>query len=591
MIFISTLKKRYRDLSINHKFLISLFSCLILPLLMIFVWVNTSVTRELEEQACHTALEMLKQAKAPIQSMVSDVDYTSKEILSNDAVQKYLKACKLRSNEELYEFRYPVDLFLPKLLHSRSYILRTALFSEDNLVAQFGAYQQVDALPDQAENLDLPHTGLHFLPAAENRAYISASEKGQEVIVLRSINDIQQFDIMLGVEKFSIREEYICGLYTFAATGETDYMMLLDYDGNIISSTNKEMLGTNVISEPWYVFMSTKQDGWLITRENQLVTYCWLPNPGWVLVRVDTRVPMTGIGIGKAVILICFVLTLVFAIVFIIIQRRNIIRPIMELTEEIHSFHDGNFSFNERRNAKDEIGILNRTYIEMGQYIQDLIERVYKSQLAEKEARLKTLQSQINPHFLYNTLESIRWMAIRRKQPEIARQVEALARFMKHALNSGSEMTTVLEEIRNIQDYITIQMNRFGDRITIHMDVDENAEECVVLSMVLQPLIENAFVHGLEEKMGQGCISVSIRCSDDKLVYTVSDNGLGTDAEAVCAVIRGENDKKSGLALRNISQRLRYKYGDKANIIFESTVGEGTCVTVSMPLLTKEETD
>ena len=192
-------------------------------------------------------------------------------------------------------------------------------------------------------------------------------------------------------------------------------------------------------------------------------------------------------------------------------------------------------------------------------------------------------QSQINPHFLYNTLDSIRWMAIRNRQMDIAKQTQALAQLLKHALNGGSENTTVREELKHLQDYITIQTNRFGDRIEVIVQADEEALNCSVLNLVLQPLVENAFVHGLENKIGHGIIEVRVSREGDVLTYSVADNGLGADPEPVRRALRGEEPEKNALALTNINKRLKYKYGEEHMLRFNSEPGKGTTVIVTMP--------
>ena len=563
-------------------FSVGLCMCLLLPLALLFVFINTNVTQELEHQASRTVLETLKQAKTPLISMVSDADYTSKEILGSDAVQDYLGMCLIQSPDEIYHYRYKVDLFLAQLLDSRDYIERAALFSNGEMVVQSGAYLQEDALPAETESLELDKTGLHWLPARDNQAYMSRHERGQEVVLLRSVNDVQTFGVMLGVEKLSIHEDYICSLYSGIAANETENMLLIDDDGNVISSMDKTCLGTNTAGQHWYSGVREGNEGWFVS-DGKLITYCRLNTPGWVLVRIDAQTMVAHGKLVSGVILMSIALTLPFATVFFIIQRRNIIRPIMELSEEIRGFHDGNYTFTERQNAQDEIGVLNRACVEMGKYIQDLIERVYKSQLAEKETQLMYLQSQINPHFLYNTLDSIRWMAIRNRQMDIAKQTQALAQLLKHALNGGSENTTVREELKHLQDYITIQTNRFGDRIEVIVQADEEALNCSVLNLVLQPLVENAFVHGLENKIGHGIIEVRVSREGDVLTYSVADNGLGADPEPVRRALRGEEPEKNALALTNINKRLKYKYGEEHMLRFNSEPGKGTTVIVTMP--------
>jgi two-component system sensor histidine kinase YesM len=575
--------RRFRDLSISTKFLITLTLFLILPMMLLFAFFNTNISAELRRRTCSTVFETLKQAETPIDSMVSDTDYVSKEILSSSAVQDYLRRCNTEPPEKLYEYRYPVDLLLGRLFDSRAYLLHAALFSKNGtLLTQNGAYMVGDALPENVASLHLEVRPLCWLPAKDNQAYVSIHERGVEVTALRTINDLHQYADVLGSEKLTISEDYLCGLYGGQKDKSTKNIWLMDADGNVISSLDKSLLGKNLSGEQNFAQVTRQQEGYFL-KDGELVTFCFLKKPGWYLVRTDDYAGLSGGRMYNLIFLLCLGLIFVFGAAFYLVQRKTIIRPITELSGEVQRFHDGSYTFTERRNANDEIGLLNRSCVEMGRYIEDLIEKVYKSQLTEKEAQLRYLQSQINPHFLNNTLESIRWMALRNKQPDIAAQAAALARLFKHALNGGREMTTVREEIANLQDYALIQQNRFGSRLEILIDADQGLLDCTVLNLILQPLVENAIVHGLEGKLGHGVVEVKIRESGGNLVYTVEDNGLGTDPAPVRQALREPDGTDNAFALTNLQKRLQYKYGKEYGITFDSTPGAGTTVTVVLP--------
>ena len=576
-------KYQFRDLRISTKFIITLSLFLLLPMTLLFVFFNTRVSAELQQRTSRTVLETLKQAKTPVDSMVSDTDFVSKEILADPSVQEYMQRCASTDPEKLYEFRYRVDLLLGSLLNSRDYILHTALFSRNGtLLTQNGAYQEGDRLPNGVDAEQLTMKPITWRPAAENQAYVSRRDRGYEVSAIRPVNDLYRYGVTLGTEELTVSEDYVCGLYSGQAEKSTKNICLIDLEGNVISSYDKELLGKNIRSDVIFQTIGQRNEGYFL-KDGQLVTFCLLEKPNWYLVRVDEYSQIAGSGLYNFIFLTCIALIFVFGGAFYLIQRRSIIRPITELSDEAQRFHDGSYTFTERRSANDEIGLLNRSCVEMGRYIEDLIEKVYKSQLAEKEAQLRYLQSQINPHFLNNTLESIRWMALRNKQPDIAAQAAALARLFKHALNDGREMTTVRDEVANLQDYALIQQNRFGSRIEILISADESLLDCEVLNLVLQPLVENAIVHGLEGKMGHGVVEVKIRESEGILLYTVEDNGLGTDQEIVRQALREANGTGNAFALTNLQKRLQFKYGKEFGVTFDSTPGKGTKVTVTLP--------
>ena len=189
-------------------------------------------------------------------------------------------------------------------------------------------------------------------------------------------------------------------------------------------------------------------------------------SPDWSLVMEEPKsVFLSG---QKEVTLLTFFNILVvvfFGIAFLLVQNRSIIRPVSLLSKDAQNYREGNFRITTQSRSNDEIGQLNRSLREMNEYIRNLIEQEYKSKLSEREMELEYLQSQINPHFLYNTLDNIRWMAVMENQQKIADNIEALCNLFRHSLNSGNKYTTLEEEIKSLESYILLQRARFEDSI------------------------------------------------------------------------------------------------------------------------------
>ena len=570
------------NLGISTKFVASLLVFLIAPLILLFVFFNGRFSAELERRSSQTVLETLKQARTPISSMVGDVGFVSKEILANESVQEYLSRCANTDASDLYEYRYPVDLFVDRLLDSRDYIQYVALFNtEGERVAQAGSFLKNDQLPESITIAQLAPLPLHWGDTQNNEEYISKRSRGYECISLRIINDLNRPTTSFGVEKISIKEDYVCGLYADTATDDTINMLIVTADGVVVSSMDKTLIGRSIADWDAFSQIVSNSSGYLLD-EDTLTTWCALDDVNWKLIRIDEKEPIANISFYRTSFYILLSLIVIFSVVFFFIQRHTIIRPIKELSEEVRQFNGGNYTFTEM-DRRDEIGMLNRSIVKMGSNIENLIEKVYKAQLSEKDAELKYLQAQINPHFLNNTLESIRWMAMENGQPDIAAQVRALARLFKHALNSGKELTTVEEEVTYLQDYITIQKNRFGDRIRFLFDVEEAVKNCQVINLILQPLVENAIVHGLEEKLNDGVVNIRIFEDGADLVYIVEDNGLGADSAPIQQALQKNETSENAYALTNIHQRLKIRYGNQYGIHFESVLGNGTRVIVRMP--------
>lgn len=268
-----------------------------------------------------------------------------------------------------------------------------------------------------------------------------------------------------------------------------------------------------------------------------------------------------------------------------LLQRRTMIRPIVRLSEEARDFKKENFKMPLLTDSKDEIGRLNQNLTQMVEYIQDLILNQYENKIKRREIELKYMQSQINPHFLYNTLDSIRWMAVIEGKAEIAEQVEALSDIFRHALSGGREVVTVEKEIEHLKNYILIQKNRFGDRLQVNIQVGDGTRECEVMKLILQPLVENAIVHGLESKMEGGTVRVIVKKEENTLLYWVEDDGVGVNEDLINRCLKEKEEEHNVFALKNIDERIKIKYGEGYGLSFHSAVGVGTRVEVRLPFV------
>lgn len=235
------------------------------------------------------------------------------------------------------------------------------------------------------------------------------------------------------------------------------------------------------------------------------------------------------------------------------------------------------------------------------QYSEDYFKNDYQDNLLKKEAELYVLQGQINPHFLYNTLDSIRGQALIDGSTEIAETLEALSSLFRYSISSKENITTLKQELNNLNSYSKIQKYRYPDRIDIKVDIDEPSHQlmsCIIPKLTLQPLIENAIQHGLEEKLGKGTITVRIFRTQAHLMIIVEDDGAGMDDEQLLLLkthlAKGEPRKSgvkitTGIALVNVNQRIKYLFGKEYGMEIYSTKGLGTSVELSLPIIHMEE--
>ncbi|CAH0435657.1 sensor histidine kinase [Clostridium neonatale] len=309
----------------------------------------------------------------------------------------------------------------------------------------------------------------------------------------------------------------------------------------------------------------------------------------WTLI---TSIPKNDAYHISSLYIILFVSNLIFCLIlFIIIYiffLRRIFQPIEHLIENMSSRIEKNLSYSFKYNRNDEIGILVNSYNDMKNRIHNLININYKNKIEQKELELKQLQNQINPHFIYNTLESIHMMAEINDDPETSTMAEYFGTIIRYSMNRRINTVKLKEEIAIIENYIYLQRIRFDTLFTIENLVNDDVLECEIIKMIIQPLIENSIYHGLSECSGDGKIIIQALHIDNNLVITISDNGIGIEEKRLRSLndyINGKNESFNGIALRNINRRLKLHYGNDYGLEVFSVLGKGTSMTLTLPYL------
>jgi two-component system sensor histidine kinase YesM len=275
--------------------------------------------------------------------------------------------------------------------------------------------------------------------------------------------------------------------------------------------------------------------------------------------------------IGTVTTLIAGIIALV-AIILSLFVSGSITRPLLQLKKMMVDWSKGSgTSMQETSFEEDEVGAIGETFRKISSENKQLNERLIHSQLKEREAELRTLQAQIKPHFLYNTLDSIYWMAILQNNTDIAKMTVALSESFKISLNKGKETIPVFKELQHIEHYMTIQNLRYKSRFRYIVDVDPALMSIEILKLVLQPLVENAIYHGLEPKIGEGTIWLTGRIEEETAVFTVKDDGVGMeDVKAT----------EQGYGMVNVRERITLYYGHRSSLTVSSEPGKGTSVDI-----------
>ncbi len=580
-------------MSIIKKFRFMIIIMIVIPMLVIFSVIFLYSYKELENKMIENSRISMKQAQRSIQSIVEETEYLSLSMLIDDNIQSLCKQYALE-NTMLDSAKRSLYVSMQDAVKSKSYIDSISISYNNEVLFQYGnkVYKEDGAFEEQASAMG----GKAFWTRAYELAFQeNASDSHYVISYIRAFMDVSRFNHVIGMQRISVKEEEIAQVYMALVSDNGSEAFIVDEEGNILSSPNREMICARL--QDMYPEMEKvlhSEEGFFKSKGNHsgmLVIYQNIEGTEWKLVQtIPERVILASSKSLFLFMLLAIALLIIFSIIFSGIENHTIIQPVYNLSRELAKVRDGNFDVHISAASKDEIGYLTEACEEMLKRIKELIDKVYVSQIKEKESAYKALEAQINPHFLYNVLDSIHWAAVKQKDWEVSDRIEALSELFRHVLNQGDSITTIRAEMKYLQNYLYLLKNKFAGRIRICVDVDEQFLDCKIVKLVLQSLVENAIQHGMEEKEGMGNISVWAERKEENLYLHVEDDGMGADEKEIRRMIYGHEDMEEGaFALKNIHDRIQMQFGKEYGLIFESMINVGTVVTVKIPYKTERE--
>jgi two-component system sensor histidine kinase YesM len=270
---------------------------------------------------------------------------------------------------------------------------------------------------------------------------------------------------------------------------------------------------------------------------------------------------------------------------------------LLRILRHMKRMKNQNFELIDGVEYKDEIGQITSEFNRMSQKIKDLIIDVYIAniqkkdlEIKRKQAQLSALQSQINPHFLFNSLETIRMRSLLKKEVETAKIIQNMAKLLRNSITWGKDWVSVEEELKIIQSFLEIQQYRFGDKLQYKIEVDEEAKDFMIPNMSLIPFVENASIHGIESKKGKGFLHIQIKKTTEGLQFTITDDGVGMDKEQLMNLlesIKTKEDMGESIGVKNVYYRLKLHYGNQFTFNISSSLGHGTEVQITFPFSKK----
>ena len=366
--------------------------------------------------------------------------------------------------------------------------------------------------------------------------------------------------------------------------GQHGYCFLMDDQGNMVYHPQQQLLYAGIKQEDT-ARLATLAEGTYV-EDTIICSIQDVPDSAWRVVGVsfiDETVnesfwQMARIALATAALILAAALLVGWVI------SHMLSRPLQRLENAMEAFEqdaDG-FAFQPVAGTR-EVQELSDSFGHMVGRIQALMTTVREEEVNLRKTELKALQAQINPHFLYNTLDSIAWMCERGKNADAVKMVHALAKLFRISISRGHELIPIEKELQHAEAYLLIQKFRYKNQFTYHFTVDEGCLHCLCNKITLQPIIENAITHGLDLLVEPGHIEIEVCADGSDILFKVSDDGIGMAPEQVAQLLHSEPGDRTGIGIKNVNDRLRIYFGPQYGLSIESVPDEGTTVTIRMP--------
>lgn len=590
-------KKLDRRLSITKKVVLLYVFLILIPACSLMYFYYHKTNRLIETEVTNSILQALNQAEINISYRLDNIRDLSNSIFINSKLHE-----NLGNEDENILVQAAGSKELENIIRSaqtNADVLRVRLYVDDKKVyaqehVNFFSMKELEGISWYKEVKE--QNGRIFWVSTYHQAYI---DRGSAFVIscARILKDPKKYDTQLGVLVIDIAESTIYNILSGINDSYSKNLLILDGEGRIISHANKQLIGKVLFDENDFKQLQEDPKGIFSIGSGDEKTYIihkTMANTGWSIVasvpailisEKNSSFSKVANAISIIIILSAFILAffLIFALIATSMNRR--------IGHMIAIMKDGGVqSLDGKLNAKNgDLNLLEKNVDTMLQTMHSLMEESYRSRVNEREAQLKALQAQINPHFLYNTLDTINWMAIRINAEDISTMVDSLAKYFRLSLNKGRDIVSVVDEIDLARVYLDIQRKRFNESIHVEFDIKSEVGNYCMPKLILQPIIENAVLHGIQKKKERkGTIKIAAEKKGEAIAFTITDDGVGMNPDTISRILNppvenGILDTSTGsYGLYNVKERITLFSGEGYGITIHSVVGKGTTIEISL---------
>ncbi len=597
-----------RQQSIKKRLLYSFIIICVMPCMIVGIFSVERSIYDMNNKISYYTEQSTRQASVNIDTIISYVEKFSDRISKDHAVQNEF----IDGYDKGVIGKLRTDSMITSLLDDNMYsFLEIDGITIANVKGDYSVYRGNKLISLNYTNsplfIDTISDGkISFWRAPFSReiGFVSNKVDQHVAVYTKKIREMWSGEIV-GVLFISLKLSAFEAAFSRMELWDNGYVGIINSDGFFVYNSNKSLIGTKIGNDEFlkHIQENSKSNSSFVEKvdgKRLLISSSELRHNGWNAVSIIPYSSlMSQVSQTSIIIVMITLLSILLSVIMAYVLSNSLIDPINKLVSEIQEVESGNMENDEIDiSGNDEITFLNKVYRQTVNENSRLMSELYKAQIAQKESQIQALKAQINPHFLYNTLDTINSLAKIHHEKDISEMTTQLSSLFRYSIKSNEKYVTVDDEITNVTNYLKIMKIRHEEKLDFQIEVEESIRWTVFLpKLIIQPLIENAVCHGIEMKKGKGKVKIEVYTEEKSLFIHVLDDGIGMDNLTLNKIKEKINSRnlitngnvERGIGLINVCERLRIYYKEDYRFDIKSSPGEGTEISIELPLIERKD--
>lgn len=591
--FAARISKIYNSISIKNKIFLFNLVIIFISLFVLAYYADSISTKAIIDKAVKNSNREILLIDNSLQTFVNDVEDYSRILSSDYRLQNELvrKTQALNDTIVTMEINAKMSEILSNILKPNTAIIASNIMASNNVFFDVGGADSSSAYKFMSDNF-ISYVQDKRVPVWTGLLRLGLSN-GKEENAFGIVKSIIHKDLgtNIGISILYVAEKQIAAIYSNSMGSPNDRFFILDNEGLVISAQKKDELYHPLNAEQLGIKELPKEGNSIFNADGKkyLLTIHYFKKLDWRLVSLVSLDEITTEkkDINRMIIFVG-ILCLMFAFAASLALSNNILKPLKRLVNVMNNIEQGKLDKRVDINKSDELGLLSKGFNRLMDKINNLLQEIYLEQKKRREYEYKLLQAQVNPHFLYNTVETIISLITLDMKDDAVSAAKNLASFYRISLSKGRDMITVKEEMQLITAYLSIQKQRYFDYMEYELDFAREILDKNIPKLTVQPLAENAIYHGLKPKGAQGKLKIGGYMQDDKIILEVFDNGIGISRERIEKILNSKESPQNGsFGLMSVDERIKMRFGSQYGLRIESEQGKYTKVSVILPVKDK----